>query len=250
MPTPAIVPPRFAAIAGSLAEGWRVASASRRVSVAYAGIFTLAGALVMGGLVAAGRAPLVVPAAGAFMLVAPPLMAGFMAVSRRVRAGATPRLADLAAGFRGAPPALWVIALVCALLFMVFVTDAVTLYSFMVGSAPQFAPALAAPGAAVGGFLVWGSAMGAVLAAILYAVSAFSVPLIVERRAGLVGAVSASVQAVLRHAPVAFAWATLLAAGMLAGILILPLLPLALPVLAYASEAFYRRVFPGDDRPD
>lgn len=244
MPAPASIAPRFADISGALIEGWRVASSTRLVSALYAGIFALLGLLLMGTLVAAGRSPLVVPAAGAFMLAGPPLMAGFMAISRRARSGERPRLADVAAGFRGAPPAMWVIALVCALLFMVFVTDAVVLYSFMVGVAPVRALELLQPAAPVASFLVWGSIMGAALAAILYAVSAFSVPLIIDGRAGLVGAVTASTKVVLRHAGVSLPWGLLFAVAMLMSIVLLPLVPLALPVLAYASEALYRKVFP------
>ncbi len=242
----AATPPRFDLIARALAEGWHMASLTRGVSIAYAAIFTLAGAMLMAALLLTGRSPLVVPAAGAFMLAGPPLMAGFMAISRRRRAGQLPRFADVLAGFRRAPPALWVIALVCALLFMVFVTDAVTLYSFMVGSTPLFAPDLLKPDRAVTGFLLWGSVMGAILAFILYAVSAFSVPLIIDGRCGLVGGVSASVKVVLRYAPVTLVWASLFGTTMLAGILLLPLLPLVLPVLAYASEALYRQVFSVD----
>jgi hypothetical protein len=41
-------------------------------------------------------------------------------------------------------------------------------------------------------------------------------------------------------------WAFLLSTATIASVLLLPLLPLSLPWLAYASRALYRRVLPTD----
>ena len=71
-----------------------------------------------------------------------------------------------------------------------------------------------------------------------------SVPLLCERRAGLVQAVSISVRIVLANFPVAILWAFLLSTATIASILILPLLPLTLPWLAFASRALYRQLLP------
>jgi uncharacterized membrane protein len=237
-------PLTFAAIAAAIAAGWRTANATRGVSIAYAGIFTVIGALIIAGLVATGRTPFVVTAAGAFMLVGPAFLAGFFAIARRSRAGEPAAFAAVAAGFAQAPAALWVIALVCALLFMIFITDVAILYSYMVGGEPVFPPDLIPLAANVASFVFWGLVSGAVIAFLLFAVSAFSVPLLCERRADLVGAVVASVRIVLRNFVPAMSWALLLSAATIGAILMLPLFPLVLPVMAYASHALYAAVLP------
>jgi uncharacterized membrane protein len=86
--------------------------------------------------------------------------------------------------------------------------------------------------------------MGTALAFAIYAVSAFSVPLLFDRRANLIGAVSASVRAVFGNFVVALAWALVLAVAMIGSILLLPLFIIVLPWLSYASYALYREFYP------
>lgn len=239
-----IVPLTPAAIARSLASGWRMANATRGVSIAYAGIFTLAGLGIMGSLLALGLTPLVIAAAGAFMLVGPAILAGFFGIAAAWEHGEHVRLGAVAAGFRRADAGLWVVALVCALLFMIFITDVATLYSYMIGAVPVWLTDLIPTTANVAGFLKWGTVSGAFFALLLYAIAAFSVPLLCEGRANLVGAVATSVKVVLGRLPVALLWGILLSVLVIGSILLLPLLPLTLPWLAYASRALYRETLP------
>jgi hypothetical protein len=94
----------------------------------------LGGVLIMGGLLAQGWAPFVLAAAGAFMLVGPAILAGFFGIAQALEAGSAPGAGAIIAGFRSADHALWALALVCGLLFMIFVTDAAILYAYMVGA--------------------------------------------------------------------------------------------------------------------
>ncbi len=86
--------------------------------------------------------------------------------------------------------------------------------------------------------------MGGVLAFILFAVSAFSIPLIYDGRATLVSGVVASVRAVFGRFGVMMCWAFLLAAVIMGSVMALPLLLVSLPVMAYASRELYFRTFP------
>lgn len=234
----------FADLGGALAEGWALANRTRAVSAGYAGIFTLLGALILGGLLTGGFTPFVIAAAGAFMLVGPAILAGFFGIANAYESGSKVGAGDTARGFAAAHPALWALALVCALLFMIFVTDAAILYSYMVGGAPVWLADLIPVAPGVASFLFWSAVSGCVIASMLFCVSAFSVPLLVDRRAGLVDAVTASVRAVFANFLPAMSWAALLSFLVITSILLLPLLPLTLPWLAYASRALYRRVFP------
>lgn len=234
----------LATLSAALGEGWRLAAATRGVAVAYSLIFTMGGLLIIGALLIGGLLPFIVAAAGAFMLVGPILLAGFFGIAEAHESGLHPGLAAVLAGFRRAAPALWIIALVCAMLFMIFITDAAILYSYMVGGTPVWLADLVPRSGAILRFVIWAAVSGAVIAFLLFTVSAFAVPLLCERRAGLVEAIVTSARIVLGNPGPALAWALLLTLLIMAGILLLPLLPVFLPWLAFASRALYRRVLP------
>lgn len=224
-----------------------MARAARGVSVTYAGVFALIGAFIVGGLVRSGITPFVIAAAGAFMLVGPITLAGFFGVARALEAGRPPSADDVFNGFHQPPAALWVIALICMLLFLIFVTDAGILYSYLIGGTALFPADMFPPNANVANFVLWTSVSGAVIAFLLFTVSAFSVPLLSEHRTHLVAAVVTSVRIVFRNFAVTMIWAAFIAAATMTSIVLIPLLPFVLPVLAYASHALYREALPPGD---
>ena len=67
------------------------------------------------------------------MLVAPPLLVGFFRLANSVAEGGRPGVGDAFSAFRRVSLALWVVAFICAFLFLVWITDAGVLYSFMIG---------------------------------------------------------------------------------------------------------------------
>lgn len=228
----------------ALAEGWRVANGTRGTSIAYTAIFVAGGVLIIGSLLARGWTPFVIAAAGAFMLVGPAILAGYFGIAAAFDGARSVGVADIARGFSGASRAIWALALVCGLLFMIFVTDAAILYAYMIGDAPVWLSQLIPAADGVSRFVLWSSVSGGIVAFLLFAVSAFSVPLLCERRAGLVEAVVGSVKSVFGNFFVTMVWGLLLSTTIMASILLLPLLLLTLPWLAYASRALYRHVFP------
>lgn len=237
-------PLTLGSIARALAVGWAKANSSRCVSFGYAMIFTLIGAVILWFLLSRGFTPFIVAAAGAFMLVGPAILAGFFGIISAHEAGQPKSLGNALRGFRAASSAIWVVALICALLFMIFVTDAAILYSYMIGGEPVWLPDFVPPKQNMKDFLFWGAVSGFVIALLLFCVSAFSVPLLCERRAGLVDAVVASVRVVFGNFFAAMLWAALLSAVIIGSILFLPLLPVTLPWLAYSSRALYHQTFP------
>jgi uncharacterized membrane protein len=239
-----IHPLSFAVIKRALAEGWQIANATRGVSIMYSLIFVLGGVLIMGGLLAKGMTPFIIAAAGAFMLVGPPILAGFFGIATTYEAGQPVTPAAIFAGFSNASGALFALALVCGLLFMIFVTDAAILYAYMVGGAPVWMVDLIPAAANVVKFVLWAGVSGFVVALLLFCVSAFSVPLLCERRAGLVQSVVLSVRVVFGNFLPAVFWAFLLSTVVIGSVLLLPVLPLTLPWLAYASRSLYRQVLP------
>lgn len=241
-------PRRFGAadIRTALAAGWQTFRAVPGPSVAFAALFTVIGLVLLWTVGELGLSPMALPFAGGFMLVGPALLTGFFRLADRHAAGRAPRVGDALAAFPGVPAGLWVVALVCTFLFLIWITDAAVLYAFTVGGQhlPYELPWLLRWQREVVVFEFWAALLGAALAFLILAVSAFSVPLLHDRRASLAQAVAASVRAIVGNLPASIGWALLLTSTIVLSILVLPLLVVTLPVLAYASQALYRTVFP------
>ena len=197
----------------------------------FAAVFAVIGLAIFGLLLHFGLAPLMLPFAGGFLLVGPAVLVGFFALRRAHAAGRRPGFADVLRGFghRTAPMSLAE--------KLIWLTDAATVFSFMIGgSTPEIGQVLR--------FHLWTSVMGMVLALIVFNVTAFAVPLLFDRRALLVGAVTASVRAVFTNPAAMLAWAVVLGVAVIATIHIPPLLIVVLPCLAFASDLLYLEVFP------
>lgn len=233
----------FADISMALRMGKQRFRAAPGVSLAYAAVFVIIGLVLFGALGYFGLAPMALPFAGGFMLLGPALLTGYFELSRKIAAGERPKLLDAFAAFAQAPAGLWLVALICAFLFVVWITDAAVLYSFTVGGThlPYRLTRVAEWQEEVLAFELWAALMGSVLAYMIFAVSAFSVPLIYERRTNAVQAIHISVRLVLGNFMVCLAWGLLLAASVMLSVLLLPALLVTLPVMAYASFAFYQR---------
>ncbi len=246
--TAAAVPNKFALsdIIDALATGSRTFRRLPGASMTFAGLFALIGLVLLAAVGRFHASPMALPIAGGFMLVGPALLTGFFRLAAISDEGGEPRFRDALAAFARAPAGLWLIAGICAFLFLIWITDAAVLYAFMIGAErlPYELPWLISLQRHVAVFELWAALMGSVLAFIIFAISAFSVPLLHEGRAGPIHAVSASVRAVFGSFPASIAWGLVLTAATLLSILLLPLLTLALPVLAYGSFALYRKVFP------
>lgn len=240
---------RLASLPRWLWAGWRMFLQAKGLSAAYAGIFAVLGFMQFFVLVRTGLSPLVVALAGGFMLLGPALLSSFFNVSDHLERGGRVRLQHFLAGFRRAPPALWVVGLIEMFLFLIWLTDAGVVYSLYFGVANnmglvEFFAGLAGEGD-TWPYLFFSGLMGMLLTFIIYTTSVFAVPLLFYRRANLVRAVSASVRAVFSNFPVMLAWGVILSVAMFAAMLfLLPLFPVVFPVLAYASRQAYCDVFP------
>ena len=242
----ALTPRKFstADIADALATGWRTFRAMPAASMAFAALFALIGLALLAAVGGFGISPMALPFAGGFMLMGPALLTGFFRLAVILAEGRKPRLFDAFTAFTHAPAGLWLVALLCAFLFLIWITDAAILYTVMIGDERHDMAWLISLQRQMVAFELWGMLMGSVLAFIILAISAFSVPLLHERRANLVQAINASVHAVLGNFLTCIAWGLVLTSATLVSILLLPLLTVVLPVLAYASFGLYRKVFP------
>lgn len=236
-------------IGAAMRFGWSQFRSIPLLSMSYALLFVSIGLLMFAALEFGDIAPMSLSLAGGFMLVGPILLAGFFAVSDKLRHGRQALFGDILEGFRRMPRGGWVVSFVCGLLFLIWVTDAGILYGFMVGREPIGFLRLLHIEDVVIDYASYSAIMGAVLAFILFTFSAFSIPLIYDGRAQLVSGVVGSVRAVFGRFGVVMCWALLLAAVIMVSVMLIPLLLVTLPVMAYASREFYFRIYPlSEDR--
>lgn len=228
----------------ALRVGWALFLQSRQLSVSYAMIFALIGVFVLVGIEQASIAPLILPLAGGLLLIGPLLLTGFFALADRLALGERTRYSDIVAACRRTSSGVFAVAFLSTLLFTVWVVDMAILYGYAVGRLPVLPGFAALPLSGAVSFLFWRVALAVVLPFVIFAISAFSVPLLYYRRAALIQAIRLSVSAVLQNLFVCLSWALILVLAIVGSILIFPLILLIFPVLAFASHALYRELFP------
>jgi len=229
--------------------GWRLFQATRGPSLAYTSTAFCIGLILFAGIVHLGLSPLSLPLAFGFMLTAPAMLGGFFRIAIDQIDGQPIGIATPFRGFLRTPPMLWVVALFCGFVFLIWMTDAGVLYSFTLGGR-DWEPAWAWLGMKhenIRSFWLWGSLMGGFLAFVIFCVAAFSVPLLYERRSGPIEAVHASVRGVFSNFRACMTWAVALCLITLTAVLLLPLLLITLPVCAYTGFFLYRKLFPPAD---
>lgn len=247
---PVCKPFSLADVISSLSLGWQTFRQIPQASMAYSSIFTIIGLLLLSVIGVYGFSPMAIPIAGGFMLIGPVILSVFFKLSDLNKSQQndqqTVRLRDALKATQRTSSSLWVIALFCSFLFLIWISDAATLYAFMIGSEhmPYQLPWVSRIPDNVLLFEAFGSLMGAVIAFTIMAISAFSVPLLYQDRAKLIPAVTLSVKAIFSNFISSIIWGCLLASLTLLSILLLPLLIVVLPVLAYTSYELYKKVFP------
>jgi uncharacterized membrane protein len=227
-----------------LNAGWRDFRRAPWLSLGYGGSIALSGYVIVFGLNALGLGSLMPVAVAAFFLLAPLLAIGLYQVSKRIEAGEKPDLRSCFAAIRQNASGQATMGLilmlsmaawtqVALLVFMLFFhAEPPPLENFVLGilTAPEALP-----------FLAVGTAAGAVIAAIVFAISAVSIPMLLDRNVSAGTAIATSIGAVQGNRRVMIGWAATIV--LLVGIGIATMfigLAVILPVLAYATWHAYR----------
>jgi uncharacterized membrane protein len=168
-----------------------------------------------------------------FVFVAPVVAIGLYEVARQVDRGESPSVAGAVRGTRRALGNAMVFALALLVVFLVWARAASVISVFL----PTGAEATPA------GYLAYlgvGTAVGAIFAAITFAASAFSLPMIDDRDTDTVTALVTSINAVLRNKAAMTAWAACIVAAVLAGFATAFLaFGLLIPLFGYATWHAY-----------
>lgn len=219
-----------------LAAGWHDLVARPAPSLLYGlGVFIVSAAIVF-GLVAFGWDYILFPAFAGFMVVGPLLAIGLYEKSRALSAGASVNFASMvfvrpAAGGQ----LLFTGVLLCGLMLL-WMRAAVIIYALFFGLLPfpglSHVTAMLFTTPTGWALLVVGTLVGALFAAFSFAISAFSVPMMLEERVDALTAMGTSMQLVWNNLPVMLAWGAIvlalfvlsLATGLLGLIVVFPLL--------------------------
>jgi uncharacterized membrane protein len=228
-----------------LAAGWRDLTRAPSVSLVYGLVFALAGWAVTFGLWRLGPIYLILPLTAGFLITGPLLAVGLYEVSRRHERGLSATLGDAIRALRANPSQIAFMGVMLLLLFFAWLRFAVMIFYVFFGLTPPspadfvgrvFFSAESLP------FLVVGTAIGAVLAALAFGLSAISIPLLLDRpEAHVVTAVAASFKAVFENPATMFFWAVLIVLFVGAGLITIYVgLIVTLPLIGHASWHAYR----------
>jgi uncharacterized membrane protein len=235
-------------IRDALARGIDDFAAFRSDVVFLVFIYPLAGLVLARLSFGYGLLPLLFPLASGFALIGPIAAVGLYEMSRRREAGADVGWADAFAVFRS--PAIGSIVLFGLLLltiFAVWIAVASAIYDLTLGPTPPVSPSAflrdvftTGPGFMMIGL---GIGIGFLFAVGVLAISAVSVPLMLDRDLGLFAAIGASLRAVTTNPGPRAAWGLIVAAGLALGTAPLFLgLIFVMPVLGHATWHLYRRL--------
>jgi uncharacterized membrane protein len=214
--------------------GWRDMMAAPYQSLGFGVGIALISALIAGIALRFGTGWLVLVLLSGFVFVAPVLAIGIYAISASLERGLRPTLSgSLAAAGRHIGDVM-VYCLILMVICLVWVRA---------GSAVEiFFPEQAVPSRVdLAMFFLIGGAVGSVFALVVFAASAFSLPMLVDRRTDAVTAVVTSVNAVLRNRGAALVWAILIVLSVALGFATALLgLAVTMPLIGHATWHAYR----------
>lgn len=227
-----------------LAAGWRDFLHAPVVSMAFGLILAIAGALLCAGLWMAGLVYLVLPLAAGFMIVGPFMGLAFYEVSRRRVSGEPITFGAIAFAITRNPRHFGVMGFILLLILLTWVRIGAMIFMLYWGMDPPplqdlivntFLRPESLP------FLVLGTAVGAVFAGLTFAVTAVSIPMMLDRRVDVLTAVVTSVRVVRHNPTVMLFWAILIVGFVGVGIATLFLgLIVALPLIGHATWHAYK----------
>ena len=257
MPTPTTTPeamprPLVRGISASdvyaaLHAGWEDFRAAPRFGLFFGGIYAAAGILVFLLLWLLQQPLWIVPFAFAFPLISPFAAIGLYEVSRRREAGEALdwnaiRGVVWSARNRQIPSMAFVIVAIFLLWLWLASMLVILFLGRMSGAVHANLDAVLSTGNGLMLLLV-GGLVGALIAFLLFAITAVSLPLLLDREVDYVTAMTVSFQAVTDNLHAMLQWAWVVVALVFVGMLPMFLgLLVALPVLGHATWHIYRKV--------
>ena len=237
------VPP--AAAFDWLKAGWRDFTIQPAASISYGVLVFLVSVVTVVGLFALHRDYILLPAFAGFMVVGPVLGLGLYEKSRRIEEGGPVNLWHMIYVRPKSGGQILFAGVLLFLLTLLWMRAAVILYALFFGMRPfpgldRIVPMLFTT--EIGWvMLVVGSAVGGLFAAFAFAISAFSIPMLLSERTDALTAMGTSMALVWNNLPVMLTWSAIMLALIFAGIVtgLLGMI-VVFPVLGHGSWHAYR----------
>jgi uncharacterized membrane protein len=230
-----------------LGQGWQDLVSAPAVSLSYGVLVFVVSLASVWTMLVLRWDYFILPALAGFMIVGPLLAVGLYDVSRARTEGRRASFrGGLAFGARALRP-LYFAGLILSLLFLLWMRAAVLIYALFFGyrafpGLEHLLPLLATTPLGWG-MIVVGSAVGGLFAALAFAASAFSIPMVVNERTDVLTAMGTSITLVWNNLPVMLAWGALVAvlfvlsaATAFAGLIVV------FPLLGYGTWHAYRAI--------
>jgi uncharacterized membrane protein len=238
-----------------LGAGWRDLSRAPALSLGYGALFTLISAGISLGLFQTGLHYLILPLAAGFMLVGPMLAIGLYETSRRLEVGEAVSLGAVLSSCKVCLPRVGWMGAGLMMFFFAWMQIAALLFMLFFGGShypaePEhlFSVLFYTPRGIM--FLSVGTLIGAILAFVVFAISAVSVPMLVERDIDIVGAAQISINAVRQNIRPMILWGLLIGLLTIAGIATAFVgLILTFPLIGHATWHAYRALVSEEGRP-
>jgi uncharacterized membrane protein len=229
--------------------GWLDLVTRPTTSLAYGLIVFLVSVGIVVGLFAFGWDYILFPALAGFMVMGPLLAVGLYEKSRRISTGEPINLWHVILVQPKSGGQILFIGVLLCLLMLLWMRAAVLIYALFFGLRPfpgldHIAPMLFTEPVGWAMLLV-GSAVGALFAAFSFAISAFSIPMLLDQRVDALTAMGTSMALVWNNLPVMLTWGALvlglflisLATGLVGLIVVFPM-------LGHGTWHAYRQIWP------
>ena len=255
---PALVPPTLqaktwsrnlasSAAFGWLAAGWRDVIVQPLTSLGYGALVFAISIIMVVGMFKFGWDYILFPAFAGFMVVGPILAVGLYEKSRRIAAGEPVALRDMIFVKPKSGGQIFFTGVLLCLLMLVWMRAAVIMYALFFGLQPfpglsQIIPMLftTPTGWAM---LIVGGAVGGLFAAFSFAISAFSIPMLLDERTDALTAMGTSMALVWNNLPVMLTWGAIVVGLFLVSLATgLVGLIFAFPILGHGTWHAYRAI--------
>jgi uncharacterized membrane protein len=230
-----------------LAAGWADIWRNPLISLGYGAVFVLAGFGLSYLLWQAGLSAFIPVTAGSFALIGPLMAVGLYELSRRYERGETFTLSDIVFVKTASPIHIAYVGFLILFGLLVWVRIATLLYALFISGTympiSKFSEfVLGTPQGLT--MLVVGSIIGGFIAFTMYALTVFSIPMLMDRKTDILEATVKSFMTVMKNKAAMLLWAWLIAVFVAIGLATAFIgLVVVFPLLGHATWHAYRDVF-------
>ena len=232
-----------------LRNAWSDLRTKPAISLAYGLIVFVVSVILISALFTSQRDYFLFPAIAGFMIAGPAFAVGLYEKSRKISDGEDVTFANTMPSWRHSGGQIAFIGVILVLLVMLWIRAAVLLYAIFFGLRPftgleSIIPTLISTPSGIS-LLIVGSAVGGLFAAFSFAVSVFSIPMLLAKNTDAFTAMGTSMALVWNNLPTMLIWGALvLGLFLLSCLTAFVALIIVFPLLGHATWHAYQAVQP------